>query len=100
MSNDNVFKLVPPGTFGDQRSEILRPGARTLLAQTAEAEVADLLAKHADLKTEDGRRRIIRDGDFPEREVPTGIGPVAVASRAYVIAKSLPTIPGAFGSRL
>jgi len=77
-SNDNVFKLIQPGCFDDQLTEILRQGARTLLAQAVEAEVADFLAKHADLKTEDGRQRIVRHGHLPEREVLTGIGPVAV----------------------
>ena len=43
-----------------------------------EAEVADFLAKHAELRTEEGRRRLVRHGHLPEREVMTGIGPVAV----------------------
>ncbi len=30
MSNDNVFKLIQPGEFDDQLTEILRQGARTL----------------------------------------------------------------------
>jgi putative transposase len=46
--------------------------------QAVEAEVAGFLAKHADLKTEDGHRRVVRHGHLPEREVMTGIGPVAV----------------------
>ena len=78
MSNDNVFKLIQPGAFDDQLTEILRQGARTLLAQAVEAEVANFLAKHADLKTEDGRQRVVRHGHLPEREVLTGIGSVAV----------------------
>ena len=36
MSNDNVFKLIQPGAFDDQLTEILRQGARTLLAQVVE----------------------------------------------------------------
>jgi putative transposase len=36
-----------------------------------------LLIKHADLKTEDGHRRVVRHGHLPEREMMTGIGPVA-----------------------
>jgi transposase-like protein len=56
----------------------LRCGARALLAQAVEAEVASFLAKHADLRTEDGRARVVRHGHLPEREVRTGIGPVAV----------------------
>jgi hypothetical protein len=51
---------------------------RTLLAQAVEAEVAEFLAKHVGLKTEDGRQRVVRHGHLPEREVMTGIGPVAV----------------------
>jgi putative transposase len=78
VSNDNVFKLIQPGTFDDQLTEILRQGARTLLAQAVESEVADFLAKHADLKTEDGRHRIVRHGHLPERKIITGIGPVTV----------------------
>jgi putative transposase len=78
VSNDNVSKLIQPGCFDDQLSEILRQGARTLLAQAVEVEVADFLARHASLKTEDGRQRIVRHGHLPEREVMTGIGAVAV----------------------
>jgi hypothetical protein len=78
VSNDNVVKLIQPGAFDDQLTEILRHGARALLAQAVEAEVADFLAKHADLKTEEGRRRIVRHGHLPERQVMTGIGPVTV----------------------
>ena len=55
MSNDNVVRLIQPGAFDDQLTEVLRDGARALLAQAVEAEVADFLGKHADLKTEDGR---------------------------------------------
>src|SRR5260370_6045630 len=57
VPNDNVIKLIQPGQFDDQLTEILRNGARALLAKAVEAEVADFLGKHADLKTEDGRQR-------------------------------------------
>src|SRR4029077_11145102 len=66
VSNDNVFKLIQPGAFEDQLTEIQRQGARTLLAQAVEAEVADFLAQDAGLKTEDGRQRIVRHGHLPE----------------------------------
>ena len=78
MPNDTVIKLIQPGTFNDQLTDVLRNGARALLAQAVEAEVADFLGTHADLKTEDGHRRVVRHGHLPEREVMTGIGPVAV----------------------
>ena len=57
---------------------MLRNGARALLAQAVEAEASALLASHADKLTEDGRQRLVRHGHLPEREVMTGIGPVAV----------------------
>ena len=78
VSNDSVTKLIQPGTFDDQITDVLRNGAHTLLAQAIEAEVADFLGRYADLKTSQGHRRIVRHGHLPEREVMTGIGPVAV----------------------
>jgi putative transposase len=78
VSNDTVIKLIQPGTFNDQLTDVLRNGARALLAQAVEAEVADFLGTHADLKTEDGHRRVVRHGHLPQREIMTGIGPVAV----------------------
>ena len=78
MSETNVFQLAQPGTFADSLTDVLREGARTLLAQAVEAEVADFLARHADRTTADGRRRIVRHGHLPERSIMTGIGPVTV----------------------
>jgi transposase-like protein len=78
MSESNIVKLAQPGVFTDSLTEILRSGARALLTQAVEAEVAEFLAKHADLKTETGHQRVVRHGHLPEREIMTGIGPVAV----------------------
>jgi putative transposase len=73
-----VIKLTQPGAFSDSLTEILRNGARALLGQAIEAEVAEFLAKHADLKTATGQQRVVRRGHLPEREIMTGIGPVCV----------------------
>ena len=78
MTETNIFQLSQPGTFTDPLTEILRNGARVLLAQAVEAEVSSLLSCHADKLTDDGRRRLVRHGHLPEREIMTGIGPVAV----------------------
>lgn len=53
MSNDNVIKLIQPGMFADHLTDVLRNGACALLTQAVEAEVAEFLGKHADLKTAD-----------------------------------------------
>ena len=55
MTDTNVFQLSQPGTFADPLTEVLRNGARALLAQAVEAEVAGLLGGHADKLTDDGR---------------------------------------------
>jgi transposase-like protein len=78
VTETNVFQLSQPGTFADPLTEVLRNGARALLTQAVEAEVAALLSYHADKLTDDGRQRLVRHGHLPEREIVTGIGPVAV----------------------
>ena len=78
MTETNVFELTQPGTFSDPLTEVLRNGARTLLGQAVEAEVAAWLSTHTDKLTDDGRRRLVRHGHMPEREVMTGIGAVVV----------------------
>src|SRR5438105_5559396 len=78
VSDSNVIQLAQPGAFTDSLTEILRNGARALLTQAVEAEVAEFLAKHSDLRTETGHQRIVRHGHLPEREIMTAIGPVAV----------------------
>ena len=78
MTDTNVFQLSQPGNFADPLTEVLRKGARALLAQAVEAEVATLLSRYADETTNDGRKRLVRHGHLPEREIMTGIGPVGV----------------------
>jgi putative transposase len=81
VTETNVFRLSQPRTFSDPLTEVLRNGARVLLAQVVEAEVAALLAGHADKLTDDGRQRLVRHGHLPEREIMTGVGPVLTALR-------------------
>ena len=57
MSNDSVVKLIQPGTFNDLLTDVLRNGARALLTQAVEAEVAEFLGQYADLKTKAGLLR-------------------------------------------
>jgi hypothetical protein len=69
VTDTNVIKLVQPGAFTESLTEILRSGARALLTQSVEAEVAEFLAKHAALRTETGDRRVVRHGHLPERDI-------------------------------
>ena len=79
MREDTVVQLRQPGSFEDDPlTEVLRLGARRLLGQAVEAEVAGFVEAYAHLTDSAGRRRIVRHGHLPEREIQTGIGPVAV----------------------
>lgn len=68
----------PEGTSQDALTEVLRNGARRMLAAALEAEVESFLAQHKQLLDGEGRREVVRNGYLPEREVQTGIGAVAV----------------------
>ena len=79
MREDTVVQLRQPGSFEDDPlTEVLRLGARRLLGQAVEAEVAGFVEAYAHLTDSAGRRRIVRHGHLPEREIQTGIGPIAV----------------------
>src|ERR1700693_2460024 len=78
VTDSNVFRLSQRGTFSDPLTECVRTGGRGLLSQAVEAEVAALLSTHADKLTDGDRQRLVRHGHLPEREIMTGIGPVAV----------------------
>jgi len=62
----------------DTLTELLRTGARQLLAHALEAERAELLAQYADQQDEQGRALVVGSGHHPEREIQTGLGPVSV----------------------
>src|SRR5438045_9021908 len=49
-----------------------------MLMQAIEAEVEAFLAVHAELADQQGRRRLVRNGHAPERQIQTGIGPLEV----------------------
>ena len=80
MHEDTVVSFSHPDriSIADPLTEVLRTGARRLLAEAVEAEVSAFIASHADVVDEAGRRRVVRHGYLPEREVQTGIGTVAV----------------------
>ena len=79
MTEDSkVVPLRQPDEIDDPLTAVLRTGARRLLEQAIEAEVAAFLAERKDLKLPDGRDRLVRHGHGPERVIQTGIGPVEV----------------------
>ena len=69
---------TPEETINDPLTELLRVGAKNLIAQAVEAELATLLAKHEDNKLNDGRHAIVRNGYLPARTIQTGLGDVDI----------------------
>jgi putative transposase len=78
MSHTTVVPLRRPDEIEDPLTAVLRSGARRLLAQAVEAEAEAFLATLSGVRLPDGRERLVRHGHGPERQVQTGIGPVAV----------------------
>lgn len=79
MTKDTVVAFCTPDGFSPYPlTDLLRQGARDLIAQAVEAELNGFLAAHSGQTGPDGRRRLVRHGHLPEREVQTGIGAVAV----------------------
>jgi len=78
-TSTNVVRLRQPNEIDDPLTDVLRAGARRLLAQAVELEADAFLAGMRDLKLPDGRDRLVRHGHGPERMIQTGIGPVAVS---------------------
>src|SRR3981081_611640 len=73
-SNDN-------GTAGGSLlDEIVRDGARQMLAAALHAEVAAYIDQFVDQVDENGRRLVVRNGYHHERDVLTAAGAVRVAA--------------------
>jgi len=80
-----VLTVVQDGSSGDERAasgslidEIVREGARRMLAEALQAEVDAYIAAHAAERDENGRRLVVRNGCHQPREVLTGAGAVEV----------------------
>src|SRR4051794_182762 len=72
------IRIVPLPSGQDVLTEVLREGARRMLAQAIEAEVATWIDAHAHLKDQTGRQQVVRNGHLPGRTIQTGIGPIEV----------------------
>jgi transposase-like protein len=70
----------PSAASGSLIDEIVRDGARRMLAAALEAEVAAYVAAHADQLDESGRRLVVRNGRGEPRQVLTSAGAVEVVA--------------------
>src|SRR6266487_5969646 len=65
---------------GSLIDEIVRDGARRMLAAALEAEVAAYIAAHIDQLDADGRRLVVRNGHAVPRQVLTSSGAIEVTA--------------------
>ncbi len=79
MQNSTLSSLFEPdATLTDSLTEMLRRGARELIAHAVESELGHLLKSHAQNRLPDGRLAVVRNGYLPERTLQTGIGSVEI----------------------
>ncbi len=81
MNSDNLISLPTPETtetFSDALSDLIRRGARQIIAQAVEAELQAFLEQYQDRRDEQGRQVVVRNGYLPERTITTGVGEVAI----------------------
>jgi len=78
MKKDNAGSWGQPGGMDDALTELLRQGARGLIEQAVATELQVLLEQYANVTDLAGRQAVVRNGYLPEREILTGLGPVAV----------------------
>ncbi|UIF88905.1 IS256 family transposase (plasmid) [Cupriavidus necator] len=78
MSKDKCKEAVGLSEIGLGLEELIRRGARRVIQEAIEVELAELLEQFSNVKTLSGQRAVVRNGYLPEREVLTGAGPIAV----------------------
>jgi Transposase, Mutator family len=78
VADEAVREDLAPGL-----DEIVREGARRMLAAALEDEVAAYIAAHAAGRGEDGRRLVVRNGHARPRQVTTVAGAVEIGRRGW-----------------
>lgn len=78
MTKHKQETQVSPEGIGMSLDDLVRRGARQVIQQAIEAELAELLAQYSNVKTLAGSQAVVRNSYLQEREVLTAAGPVAV----------------------
>ena len=78
MKDDTTSTNIVSIGSQDVLTEILKEGAREMLASAIENEVAEYISQHADKRDPNGHRLVVRNGYLPERSIQTGIGSIPV----------------------
>jgi transposase-like protein len=76
MNKNKVVEFKNP-VMTDALTELIRTGARQLIARAVEAELEAFIEEVTEVLS-DGKPRVVKNGYLPEREILTGIGQVKV----------------------
>lgn len=75
MTDSNIVQLKSPSE--DVLGELLKQGARDLLAKAIGVEITQMLEGYESLTVE-GKQAVVRNGYLPERTIQTGLGDIPV----------------------
>ncbi len=79
MSKNKQKQAVSPEhEMGLTLDELVKRGARQVIQQAIESELAELLSSCSNVLTLQGKQAVVRNGFLPEREVLTAAGPIVV----------------------
>ncbi len=78
MEQGTAGRFGTQGSIGGVLEELAREGARRILAEALELEVAEYIEKHAARLDEEGHRLVVGNGSMRERQILSGIGPLPV----------------------
>ena len=79
MSKNKQKQVVSPEhEMGLTLDELVKRGARQVIQQAIESELAELLSSCSNVLTLQGKQAVVRNGFLPEREVLTAAGPIVV----------------------
>jgi transposase-like protein len=71
-----ISQIGPEESSQDVLTEVLRNGCQKILKDALEMEIAEFLEQYRELRTSEGKQRIVRNGYHRERMIQTGIGEV------------------------
>jgi hypothetical protein len=79
VEKSTTLPIVQPTTSShDILTEVLRDGAKRLLTEAIQAEVAGWIKSHSHIKDLAGHRQVVRNGYLPERTIQTDLGDIQI----------------------
>ena len=84
MRQDSAWRVACRGEKAVESAkasldEVLREGARRMLQEAIEVEVAEYVDQHQGERTPgSGRRLVVRNGRLPAREILSSLGPIPI----------------------